>query len=199
MKRSLLASRVGSGRQDCLRWSESSSIKVDCRYRVPPGRLARNWVISPSTYFPLFFHFFLRPYLYECSCPVCSQNLAELGPASAQEAHVKNCLDGGSGISPQTSKYLVYKLPGESALIGTECMRYLSVISETIWHILAQVSFVWRNLWKVSRFNLIYSWWNISHVSIGSMVARLSCLCSFHNGEFSQLCLWSIDELMFVI
>lgn len=38
-----------------------------------------------------------------------------------QEAHVRNCLDGGKGHSPQIAKYLVYRLPGESSLIGIEC------------------------------------------------------------------------------
>ncbi|KAI0265184.1 FYVE zinc finger-domain-containing protein [Gloeopeniophorella convolvens] len=80
-------------------------------------------------------------------CPVCSHNLAELGPPSEQEAHVRNCLDGGNGQSPQTAKYLVYRLPGESTLIGTECVICLEEFVE------------------------------------GSMVARLSCLCSFHNGK----------------
>ena len=117
------------------RLSSMERIFIDQGRLSVPGatREASSQLSDLAEYiFPPFFLFFLRPYLYECSCPVCSQNLAELGPASAQEAHVKNCLDGGSGISPQTSKYLVYKLPGESALIGTECMRYLSVISETI-------------------------------------------------------------------
>ena len=39
-----------------------------------------------------------------------------------QEAHVKNCLEGGSGTTPQAAKYLVYKLPEESTLIGVECV-----------------------------------------------------------------------------
>lgn len=34
---------------------------------------------------------------------------------------MKNCLEGGTGKAPQTAKYLVYKLPEESSLIGTEC------------------------------------------------------------------------------
>lgn len=55
-------------------------------------------------------------------CPVCSVNLADLGPVVEQESHVKNCLDGGSGTTPQAAKYLVYKLPAESALIGLECV-----------------------------------------------------------------------------
>ncbi|KAF7794562.1 hypothetical protein EIP86_005697 [Pleurotus ostreatoroseus] len=54
-------------------------------------------------------------------CPVCGTNLADIGPPAKQEAHVRACLEGGTGTSPQTAKYLVYKLPEESALIGTEC------------------------------------------------------------------------------
>ena len=57
------------------------------------------------------------------SCPVCGANLSDIGPTPLQEAHVKNCLEGGSGATPQAAKYLVYKLPAESALIGTECKR----------------------------------------------------------------------------
>ena len=58
---------------------------------------------------------------FDLSCPVCGVNLVDIGPAPLQEAHVKNCLEGGTGTSPQSAKYLVYKLPEESALIGTEC------------------------------------------------------------------------------
>ncbi|KAI0321846.1 hypothetical protein OF83DRAFT_162573 [Amylostereum chailletii] len=83
-------------------------------------------------------------------CPVCSRSLAELGPPPEQEAHVRSCLEGGTGKSPQVAKYLVYKLPSESALIGTECVICLE-------------EFV-----------------------TGSTVARLSCLCSFHNGVIFQ-------------
>ncbi|KAH9994110.1 FYVE zinc finger-domain-containing protein [Russula compacta] len=83
-------------------------------------------------------------------CPVCSQNLAELGPPARQEAHIKSCLDGGKGQSPQTAKYLVYPLPGESSLIGIECVICLEEFVE------------------------------------GSMVARLSCFCSFHNACLSS-------------
>ncbi|KZT12820.1 FYVE-domain-containing protein, partial [Laetiporus sulphureus 93-53] len=83
-------------------------------------------------------------------CPVCNTNLADLGPASEQEAHVRNCLEGGSGTTPQTAKYLVYKLPAESALIGLECAICLEEFVK------------------------------------GSTVARLSCLCSFHNACLSS-------------
>lgn len=54
-------------------------------------------------------------------CPVCNENLEDLGPPSLQELHVKHCLEGGAGTSPQSAKYLVYKLPGESTLVGVEC------------------------------------------------------------------------------
>ncbi|KAI0750930.1 hypothetical protein C8Q80DRAFT_1217832 [Daedaleopsis nitida] len=78
-------------------------------------------------------------------CPVCNISLSDLGPPHAQEGHVKHCLEGGTGSAPQSAKYLVYKLPEESALIGVECVICLEEFVE------------------------------------GSTVARLSCLCSFHN------------------
>ncbi|KAG8736668.1 hypothetical protein FRC12_017505 [Ceratobasidium sp. 428] len=78
-------------------------------------------------------------------CPVCSQNLADLGSAAVQEDHVRMCLEGGAGASSQSARYLVYKLPAESALIGTECVICLEEFLK------------------------------------GSLVARLSCLCTFHN------------------
>ncbi|KAF8341512.1 uncharacterized protein EI90DRAFT_2905326, partial [Cantharellus anzutake] len=79
-------------------------------------------------------------------CPVCTTNLADLGPASAQEDHVRTCLEGGSGHGTQQSgRYLVYKLPQESVLIGVECVICLEEFER------------------------------------GTLVARLSCLCTFHN------------------
>jgi hypothetical protein len=60
------------------------------------------------------------------SCPVCGQNLGELGAPGEQEAHVRACLEGDTSKSPQAARYLVYKLPHESALIGQECARSLS-------------------------------------------------------------------------
>lgn len=54
------------------------------------------------------------------SCPVCNQNLDEVGDAVLQEQHVKQCLEGNS-TGPATSRYLVYNLPAESALLGVEC------------------------------------------------------------------------------
>ncbi|KAF9569350.1 hypothetical protein CPC08DRAFT_784021 [Agrocybe pediades] len=59
-------------------------------------------------------------------CPVCNQNLDEVGDAQAQEFHVKSCLEGNSGTPSsgisQPAKYLVYRLPAESALLGVECV-----------------------------------------------------------------------------
>ncbi|KAI6035265.1 hypothetical protein F5J12DRAFT_18697 [Pisolithus orientalis] len=82
-------------------------------------------------------------------CPVCAVSLADLGLPADQEAHVKGCLDGGLGPSaPQAAKYLVYKLPAESTLLGVECVICLEEFTK------------------------------------GSLVARLSCLCSFHNACF---------------
>ncbi|KAF5370028.1 hypothetical protein D9758_001168 [Tetrapyrgos nigripes] len=83
-------------------------------------------------------------------CPVCNTNLDHVGGATEQEAHVKNCLEGGAGTTPQAAKYLVYKLPSESALIGVECVICLEEFVK------------------------------------GSMVARLSCFCSFHNACLSS-------------
>lgn len=47
-----------------------------------------------------------------------------------QEEHVRQCLEGGSGQGPATSRYLVYRLPAESALLGVECesMRSFTTI-----------------------------------------------------------------------
>ncbi|THV08681.1 FYVE-domain-containing protein [Dendrothele bispora CBS 962.96] len=83
-------------------------------------------------------------------CPVCFTNLDRVGGAAEQEAHVKNCLEGGTGSTPQSAKYLVYKLPNESALIGVECVICLEEFTK------------------------------------GSMIARLSCFCSFHNACLSS-------------
>ncbi|KAJ3860476.1 hypothetical protein EV359DRAFT_75159 [Lentinula novae-zelandiae] len=83
-------------------------------------------------------------------CPVCNRILEHVGTAAEQEAHVKSCLEGGSGATQQAAKYLVYRLPAESTLIGVECVICLEEFSK------------------------------------GSMVARLSCFCSFHNACLSS-------------
>ncbi|KAL0070873.1 hypothetical protein AAF712_002094 [Marasmius tenuissimus] len=80
-------------------------------------------------------------------CPVCNRNLDQLGGAAEQEAHVKTCLEGGSSTTPQTAKYLVYVLPSESALIGSECVICLEefakgkIESFSGWDILVTVAF----------------------------------------------------------
>ncbi|KAH8830771.1 hypothetical protein DL96DRAFT_971411 [Flagelloscypha sp. PMI_526] len=58
-------------------------------------------------------------------CPVCNTSLDNVGSIAQQEAHVKNCLEGGNvngATSVQSAKYLVYTLPETSALIGVECV-----------------------------------------------------------------------------
>ncbi|KIJ04596.1 hypothetical protein PAXINDRAFT_141843 [Paxillus involutus ATCC 200175] len=75
-------------------------------------------------------------------CPVCGTSLADL---ELPTDHVRSCLEGGTGAVPQTAKYLVYKLPAESALLGVECVICLEEFTKL------------------------------------SVVARLSCFCSFHN------------------
>lgn len=54
-------------------------------------------------------------------CPVCYRSLDEVGGPYEQEMHVKTCLEGGSGTTPEAAKYLVYRLPAESTLLGVEC------------------------------------------------------------------------------
>ncbi|EST04724.2 FYVE zinc finger [Kalmanozyma brasiliensis GHG001] len=54
-------------------------------------------------------------------CPVCSTSLSALGGSEEQEAHVRNCLENGGGGSMQGGRYLVYKLPGDSPIVGKEC------------------------------------------------------------------------------
>lgn len=58
------------------------------------------------------------------SCPVCGTNLSAFERPGDQEAHVKNCLDGGTHSTPQTVKYLVYELAAESTLVGVECESF---------------------------------------------------------------------------
>ncbi|SPO27469.1 uncharacterized protein UTRI_10586 [Ustilago trichophora] len=54
-------------------------------------------------------------------CPVCSTSLSALGGTEEQEAHVRNCLENGGGGSMQGGRYLVYKLPENSPIVGKEC------------------------------------------------------------------------------
>ncbi|KAN0063069.1 FYVE zinc finger domain protein upa1 [Thecaphora frezii] len=55
-------------------------------------------------------------------CPVCNKTLATLGGQEAQEAHVRACLENGGGGSLQGGRYLVYNLPGNSPIVGKECL-----------------------------------------------------------------------------
>ncbi|KAF9263528.1 hypothetical protein L218DRAFT_901696, partial [Marasmius fiardii PR-910] len=100
-------------------------------------------------------------------CPVCNTGLDLLGGATEQEAHVKACLEGGYNPESQAAKYLVYRLPPNSALIGVECVICLE-------------EFVGGNRTSLSVEDLP------SKVTLGSTVARLSCLCSFHNACLSS-------------
>ncbi|GAA6059111.1 hypothetical protein JCM10212_002082, partial [Sporobolomyces blumeae] len=52
-------------------------------------------------------------------CPVCGAGLNDFGDRSAQEAHVRDCLDKGSG-SVSSGRYLVFTLP-PGPLVGSEC------------------------------------------------------------------------------
>ena len=54
-------------------------------------------------------------------CPVCATSLSALGGNEEQEAHVRNCLENGGGGSMQGGRYLVYKLPEDSPIVGKEC------------------------------------------------------------------------------
>ncbi|KAG2152105.1 hypothetical protein BD769DRAFT_1623744 [Suillus cothurnatus] len=87
--------------------STMERIVVDQRRLMAPGQLHRQE--SSSQLSDL------------AECPVCSTSLADLGLPAEQEAHVKICLEGDAGTTPQAAKYLVYKLPSESALLGVEC------------------------------------------------------------------------------
>lgn len=96
--------------------STMERIVVDQRRLMAPGQLHRQE--SSSQLSDL------------AECPVCSTSLADLGLPAEQEAHVKICLEGDAGTTPQAAKYLVYKLPGESALLGVECVICLEEFTE---------------------------------------------------------------------
>ncbi|KAJ6599189.1 hypothetical protein DFH09DRAFT_28203 [Mycena vulgaris] len=90
-----------------LRATSMERIEVDQERLSIPGHLSRRQ--SSSQLSDL------------ADCPVCNRNLEEVGDATEQEIHVRNCLEGGSGPTSQAPKYLVYRLPAESTLIGLEC------------------------------------------------------------------------------
>ncbi|PPQ99071.1 hypothetical protein CVT24_003631 [Panaeolus cyanescens] len=74
-------------------------------------------------------------------CPVCNQNLDDVGDAQAQESHVKSCLEGGAA-TPQTAKYLVYRLPAESALLGVECVICLEEFDLSLLDLAVSAAFI---------------------------------------------------------
>ncbi|KAG2158794.1 FYVE-domain-containing protein, partial [Suillus bovinus] len=96
--------------------STMERIVVDQRRLMTPGQLHRQG--SSSQLSDL------------AECPVCSTSLADLGQPAEQEAHVRICLEGDAETTPQSAKYLVYKLPGESALLGVECVICLEEFTE---------------------------------------------------------------------
>lgn len=98
-------------------------------------------------------------------CPVCNENLEDLGPSSVQQLHVKQCLDGGAGTSTQSARYLVYVLPEGSPLVGVEC-GLIYVRSRCLADGALPTGVICLEEFKE-----------------GSMIARLSCLCSFHNSK----------------
>lgn len=102
-------------------------------------------------------------------CPVCNQNLEDMGPPSVQQLHVKECLEGGGGASTQSARYLVYRLPGESPLIGVEC-ELIYVCSR-----------------RSADVGLSTGVICLEEFKEGSMIARLSCFCSFHNSKILHL------------
>lgn len=59
-------------------------------------------------------------------CPVCSTPLSQFGPQELQEDHLRICLEsnGGGGVASlsQSNRYLVYRLPFESPILGRECI-----------------------------------------------------------------------------
>ncbi|KAJ7699954.1 hypothetical protein B0H17DRAFT_1158003 [Mycena rosella] len=89
-----------------LRATSMERIEVDQQRLSIPGHLSRRQ--SSSQLSDL------------ADCPVCNRNLEEVGNAAEQEIHVRTCLEGGSGPTSQAPKYLVYRLPAESTLIGLE-------------------------------------------------------------------------------
>lgn len=120
------------------RASTMERIVVDQERLTIPGSLTRRQSSSQLSDLAELVPLCLLQFIYSSSfysCPVCNQNLDEVGDAPAQEAHVKACLEGSSGTPhtpPQPAKYLVYCLPAESALLGVECTRCLRLILELL-------------------------------------------------------------------
>ncbi|KAJ2961996.1 hypothetical protein NQZ79_g2755 [Umbelopsis isabellina] len=54
-------------------------------------------------------------------CPVCGRRLSSVGASKGdQELHVQSCLNGENPVLPRL-KYILYRLQGDSSLIGQEC------------------------------------------------------------------------------
>jgi hypothetical protein len=66
---------------------------------------------------------------------------------------VRNCLDGGAGPTSQSAKYLVYKLPPESVLVGTECVICLEEFVKggchvpIVDHVVSDAALFMQTLW----------------------------------------------------
>ncbi|KAJ7638693.1 FYVE-domain-containing protein [Roridomyces roridus] len=134
-----------------MRATSLERIEVDQGRLLSPGHLSRRQ--SSSQLSDL------------AECPVCNRNLEDVGDAIAQETHVRTCLEGGTGPASQgpnrTPKYLVYRLPPESSLVNVECAS----------------PFLCEHPGPIRYTGVIC----LEEFAKGSMVARLSCLCSFHN------------------
>ncbi|KAJ7276280.1 hypothetical protein B0H12DRAFT_12281 [Mycena haematopus] len=131
-----------------MRATSMERIEVDQQRLSIPGHLSRRQ--SSSQLSDL------------AECPVCNRNLEEVGDATEQEVHVRTCLEGGSGPASTAPKYLVYRLPAESTLIGVECTFFARP----------------EHAVNVSTTTGVIC---LEEFTKGSMVARLSCFCSFHN------------------
>ncbi|KAI9313101.1 hypothetical protein BX666DRAFT_733099 [Dichotomocladium elegans] len=55
-------------------------------------------------------------------CPVCGKGLDEFGGTAEQEDHVQACLSANTSAAMSGIRYVVYKLPPDSALLGQECV-----------------------------------------------------------------------------
>ncbi len=157
-----------------LRRASSSTVErivIDEQRLAIPRDLRRqesNSQISDLAEYAICFDVMDSPLISTFSCPVCGRNLSEFETAVEQETHVKACLEGGVGSVQQPARYLVYKLPAESLLVGTECES------------LRTHAFI-----NCTRYLVVFCAGVIclEEFMKGSMVARLSCLCSFHNSK----------------
>ncbi|KAI7847539.1 hypothetical protein BDC45DRAFT_525825 [Circinella umbellata] len=64
-------------------------------------------------------------------CPVCGKDLDEYdGSTNEQELHVQTCLNANTPVALSGIRYVVYKLPSNSALMGQECVICLEEFVE---------------------------------------------------------------------